>query len=348
MFQPDYLYNQHPQPGQRWRVAYGVYWLHFPLPFALDHVNLWLLDDGDAWVLIDTGYGSAATRELWQMVIEQALDNKPIRRIVVTHFHPDHIGQAAWLAERFSAEVLMTQAEWDTACRVYARTDAEADDSFRGLMAVHGLNSDELKRAVSGGNHYRRNMSDLPPAPRIIGNGSRLTIAGQDWHVHIGRGHAPEHACLYREDDHVLIAGDQVLPRISSNISVAPDEPDADPVTAFVDSLQALKAALPADTLVLPGHGLPFWGLDERVDDLHDHHNEQLDAAEDACRAQRQTACALLPVLFKRKLEGPQIRFAMGEAIAHLNCLRASGRLERECRGGHWTFQPRVAGSVHG
>jgi len=339
MFEPDYLFSAHPQPAERRQVADGVYWLHFPMPLALDHINLWLLDDGDAWVLVDAGLATAELRALWDNVIDNALDGKPIRRIILTHFHPDHVGLADWLARRFNAEVCMTRTEWATTRMVYQRSDAEADASFRDFLGAHGLQSAALDSAAGGGNAYRRMVFALPPEPHLIEAGSRLLIGGREWRVHIGRGHAPEHACLYRSDDHVLIAGDQILPRISSNLSVTPHEPDADPVCAFVQSLQALKQALPADTLVLPGHGLPFRGLRERVDDLVQHHRQQLNAAEQACRAEARTAFHLLPVLFERELQGPQIFFAMGEAIAHLNCLHAQGRVRRDLHDGMWLFQ---------
>lgn len=344
MFKPDYLVHEHPRPGDKLRVADGVYWLHLPLPMALDHINVWLIDDGDGWVVVDTGLGTSALRQLWEAVIANTLDGKPIRRIVLTHFHPDHVGLAAWLEQRFDAEIVMTHGEWQRMCEVFERSDDDADSSFRELMMVHGLQTPDVDAVVGGGNMYRRVVPALPPTPHFVEAGDELTIDGRQWHVYIGRGHAPEHACLYRADDHVLLAGDQVLPRISSNISVAPDEPDADPVSDFVDSLQALKMALPADSLVLPGHGLPFRGLAERVDDLVQHHAEQLTAAETACRTQAQTAFGLLPVLFKRELKGAQILFAMGESIAHLNNLCLHGRAQREHRGNCWTFQSSKAG----
>lgn len=339
MFKPDYLFRNHPQPGQRWQVADGVHWLHFPLPMALNHVNVWLLDDADGWLLVDTGLGSTASRELWDTVIDSVLDGKPIRRIVVTHYHADHIGLAGWLARRFDAEVLITHAEWSAAQQLHGCSDADCDHRYRQLLSAHGLHGADLEAAAGGGNGYRRIVAELPPSAQFIAAGEALTIGGREWRVHIGHGHAPEHACLYRADDQLLVAGDQVLPRISSNLSVSPEEPDTDLICPFLESLQALKTALPADTLVLPGHGRPFRGLGERVDDLHRHHRRQLDAVERACRDQPQTACQLLPVLFQRELNGFQMMLAMGEAIAHLNCLRAHGRAHGAFHGGCWHFR---------
>ncbi|MBF5058000.1 hypothetical protein Y5W_03294 [Alcanivorax sp. 521-1] len=330
----QYPFTEPPASGHRIQVAPGVHWLHFPLPFSLDHINLWLLEDGDDWTLVDTGFGSRATRELWRAAFDSALDGRPIRRILVTHYHPDHIGQAAWLAGHFQAPVWMTEGEWALTHRLQTASDEAVAEGFRHLFGRHGLGGDALDTLAGRGNSYRKVMPELPPAPEIIAEGDAVSINGDTWRVHIGRGHAPEHACLYRERDRLLISGDQVLPTISSNLTVRAHEPDDDPVTDFVDSLRALRAALPRDTLVLPAHGLPFRGLHERIDDLCAHHDEQLDAARDACAERPLTAFDLLPVLFKRELDSRQLMFAMGESIAHLNCLHALGRVRREERDG--------------
>ncbi|MCH2557582.1 MAG: MBL fold metallo-hydrolase [Alcanivorax sp.] len=327
-------FNEPPAPGARREVAPGVHWLYFPLPFALDHINLWLIEDGDGWTLVDTGFGSAGTRDVWRTAFDDALEGRPIRRILVTHYHPDHVGQAAWLAETFQAPVWMTGGEWALTRRLHQASDDEVGEGFRQLFGRHGLPDDALETLAGRGNVYRRVLGPLPSSPTLIAGGDRLEIGGDAWRVHIGRGHAPEHACLYRERDRLLISGDQVLPRISSNLTVRAHEPDDDPVTDFVDSLRALRAALPEDTLVLPAHGLPFRGLHQRIDDLCAHHDEQLDAARAACVERPLTAFDLLPVLFKRELDNHQLMFAMGESIAHLNCLHATGRVRREERDG--------------
>ena len=334
----QYPFTEVPPPGERLEVAPGVYWLHFPLPFALDHINLWLLADGDGWTLVDTGLAGSHTREIWQSAFTRALEGKPIRRIIVTHYHPDHIGQAAWLAGQFAAPVLMTAGEWELAAQIHAASDDDTGDGFRRFFGLHGLGGDTLEHLAGRGNTYRKLIPELPPQPEIIAAGDAITINGDTWRVHIGRGHAPEHACLFREHDQVLISGDQVLPRISSNLAVRSSVPDEDPVTQFTDSLRALKAALPANTLVLPAHGKPFLGLHERVDDLCAHHDEQLDAARDACAEQPRTAYDILPVLFQRELGASQIMFAMGESIAHLNCLYAAGRVTRKDHDGQLYF----------
>lgn len=327
-----------PQPGERLEVAAGVYWLRFPLPFALDHVNAWLLADGDGWTLVDTGLDGCRTQDVWRTVFSRALGGRPLNRIIVTHYHPDHIGQAAWLSVQWQAHVLMTAGEWEIASRLHALSDQEAGDAYRRFFARHGLAAEPLERLAACGNTYRRRVSNLPLQPGIIAADDTINIDGDVWRVHVGRGHAPEHACLYRERDHVLISGDQVLPRISSNLAVRPGAPDEDPVTQFTHSLRGLKAALPVDTLVLPAHGRPFFGLHERIDELCAHHDAQLNVARDACRAQPRTAYDILSILFRRKLDTAQMMFAMSESIAHLNCLVAKGRAARVDHGGHFYF----------
>lgn len=334
----QYPHSEPPQPGERLEVAPGVYWLHFPLPFALDHINLWLLADGDGWTLIDTGLAGSHTRDIWHSAFTRALEGKPIKRIIVTHYHPDHIGQAAWLVEQHQAPLYMTAGEWALTEQLHASSDDETGADFRQFFGLHGLADEALDNLVGRGNTYRKLVPHLPPTPTFIAGGDAITINGDVWRVHIGRGHAPEHACLYRERDQVLVSGDQVLPRISSNLSVRSSQPDEDPVSDFTGSLRALKAALPASTLVLPAHGKPFYGLHARVDALCDHHAEQLDAARNACAEQPCTARDILPVLFHRKLDGSQMMFAMSESVAHLNCLYATGRVHRTTRNGRHYF----------
>tara|TARA_R110001606_G_C15400595_1_gene652889 strand:+ start:2125 stop:3162 length:1038 start_codon:yes stop_codon:yes gene_type:complete len=334
----QYPFDSAPQAGQRLEIAPGVYWLYFPLPFALDHINLWLLADGDGWTLVDTGFSSAHTRGIWETVFRDALDGKPIHRIVVTHYHPDHIGQAGWLAERFAAPVLMTRGEWDLTTRIHQASDAQVGNDFRAFFGLHGLEGEDLEAMANRGNTYRRIMPELPPTPEFIAGGDTLTVNGDAWRILIGRGHAPEHACLYRERDRVLISGDQVLPKISSNLSVRSHLPDEDAVGEFTGSLKAIKAELPEDTLVAPAHGLPFHGLHQRIDALCGHHEEQLDAALQVCRAGPTTAFDLLPVLFRRELDSHQTMFAMSESIAHLNSLMARGDVQRQQRQGRLYF----------
>lgn len=334
----SYPFADIPPSATRHEVAPGVYWLRFPLPFALDHINLWLLADDAGWTVVDTGLGVRPSQKIWKALLAEQLDGKPLTRVVVTHYHPDHLGLAGWLEQETGAQVLISRGEWSLAKLICHSPEEETVTRLKTFLGSHGLGGDALEKVAGKGNGFRRVVQPLPVDPVFLAAGEPLTIDGKSWVIHVGCGHSPEHLCLYREEDHLLISGDQVLPAISSNLNVRAAEPDADPVTDFVTSLEALRDNLPADTLVLPAHGLPFRGLGARVDALVRHHEEQLDRVQAACQSQPMSAFDMLPVLFQRPLDVQQLMFAMGESIAHLNCLMRQGRVERQQVSGTWMF----------
>ena len=327
----DYPHAAPPAPGEVVAVAPRVLWLRMPLPFALDHINLWLLADrDDGFTLVDCGIGDAATRALWERHATTTLAARPIRRIIATHCHPDHVGNAGWLAARFAAPVAMTHAEFLTA---HAMRDEHSGYSIAAtvdLFRRHGMAAEQLAALLERGNGYRRLVPELPEGFDRLLDGDVRSAGGTTWRVVEGHGHSPEHASLYSAERGVLIAGDMLLPRISTNVSVWAVERDGDPLTRFLDSLAAFEA-LPADTLVLPSHGLPFRGIPLRVAQLRAHHVARLDELDDAVSASDapQSAAELVPVLFRRELDLQQRYFAMGEAIAHLNFLWHAARLQR-------------------
>jgi glyoxylase-like metal-dependent hydrolase (beta-lactamase superfamily II) len=319
-----------PPPATLREVAPGVHWLRMPLPFALDHINLWLLDEADGCTLIDCGYGNATTRSHWQQLFDTALAQRPIRRIVVTHCHPDHLGNAAWLAAHFGVPVFMTLAEYLAAHAMRDEHAGYGPPSVGALFARHGMPPEQLAALAERGNAYRRGVPDVPPAFSRLIDGDRIALGGAAWRVIAGYGHSPEHAALCCEERELLVAGDMLLPRISTNVSVWPSEPDGDPVGRFLESLRSFEALAPA-TLVLPSHGPPFRGIGARVARLRAHHAERLDELHQALVAAHapQSASDVVPVLFRRSLDVQQLFFAHGEAIAHLNHLWRSGRAER-------------------
>lgn len=325
----DYPFKTPPEPEQALEVAPGIHWLRLPLPFALDHINVWLLEDGDGWTLVDTGVGLDQTREYWEAIAGGALQGRPINRIIVTHYHPDHLGQAAWLSERHDASVHITDGEMALARKLHAMPEADAGSRLADLYRRHGLAAERAQALEHRGNSYRRLVPRIPGQHITLSEGDGIDIGGRRWEVLVGRGHAPEHACLYSESDDrpVLISGDQVLPRISSNVSVRPDAEDEDPLGDFLDSLRRL-AGLPAETRVLPSHGSVFEGLQARCSSLIEHHRDHLDRLLSAC-AEPKTAADMLPLLFRRELDNHQIMFAMGESIAHLRHLETLGELSR-------------------
>jgi glyoxylase-like metal-dependent hydrolase (beta-lactamase superfamily II) len=328
----DYPFANPPAPGSVTEVAPGVRWMRMPLPFELDHINLWLLDDEHegkpALTLADTGLGNDATRALHERVFSAESGGRRLWRQIVTHYHPDHAGNASWMRERHGAELWMTRAEYLT---VHAARGGVAGYSTQGqieLFRTHGLDEASGKVLLGRGDLYRKLVPDFPLAHRRMLEGDRIRINGNEWRVMIGYGHAPEHASLYSEALNVLIAGDMLLPRISTNVAVRPVDPQSNPLRLFLESIARYRA-LPQDVLVLPSHGLPFRGAHARVAALEAHHEARLGELVTACATAPKSAFEVLEVLFRRKLDTNAIFFAMGEAIAHLHCLYYDGRLQR-------------------
>jgi glyoxylase-like metal-dependent hydrolase (beta-lactamase superfamily II) len=321
-----------PAPGALAEVAPGIHWLRMPLPFALDHINLWLLEDGAGWTIVDSGLDTPITIELWERIFAGALGGKPVTRLIVTHFHPDHMGLAGWLTRRWQIPLWVSETEWLWARMLAGDRD---DDAFAAdqveFYRPTGLDEATVQEFAARGNQYAKRVGAVPRAFHRIADGMSIAIGGRDWRVIIGRGHAPEHACLHCPELDLLIAGDQVLPKISPNISVWASEPEANPLARYLESLETLRRAVPDDVLVLPSHNLPFYGLDTRIDQLAAHHAARLDEIEIACAIPRSTM-DIVPLLFRRKLDTQQLGFAIGEALAHLHYLVAAGRLRRTGR----------------
>lgn len=319
---------ERPPDGGAVELAPGVLWVRMPLPYALDHVNLWLLDEGDGWTLVDTGHGDETTRQAWDALARTVLRGRPVRRVVCTHHHPDHLGLAGWMEARWGAELWCTRSEWLEG-QVWAlrrRRDerAVADGFYRRA----GVPAAERRALLARCGTYAGSVSPPPRSFRRLRDGDALTAGGLRWRVIVGRGHSPEHACLLAPAARLLVSGDQLLPGISPNVSVWPHEPEDDPLGDFLASLETLRA-LPADLRVLPSHGAPFVGLHRRCDELAWHHRERLEAVLAACDRPR-TAFEVMSTLFERALDPHQTTFALGEAVAHLHRLMALGRIRRE------------------
>jgi glyoxylase-like metal-dependent hydrolase (beta-lactamase superfamily II) len=316
-----------PSPGATHPVAPGVEWLRMPLPFALDHINLWLIEDGDGWTIVDTGYAMAETMALWELIFAGRLGGRPVTRIVVTHHHPDHIGLAGWLCERWQVPLWTTEKEWLFA-RVLTGNSDDAAVLRRAFARRAGLDAAASEIFAEHHRGYRRGVPSVPASFERLSDGSEVEIGGRVWRVIVGEGHSPELACLYCAETGVLISGDQVLPKISPNVSVHAHEPNDNPLARFLRSLDKLHAAVPPETLVLPSHNLPFFGLHARIDALAAHHQARCEEVVAACDG-RRSAKELLPVLFQRPLDRHQTAFALGEALAHLHYLEARSELVR-------------------
>ncbi len=322
-----YPFDEVPEKSQIVDVAPGVKWLRMPLPMALDHVNLYLIDAGDHWVVVDTGMNIDNIRSLWEQVLEQDLfENKPIGGVVVTHMHPDHVGLAGWLCERFRVPLYMSRSEYLNARALSTMTPGLSWTSRQYFERLGQTESflNFLEKSLSG---FAAVVSRMPGGFHRLTDGQCMELGGQQWQVVIGCGHSYEHVCLHNKDQGILLAGDQVIPKISSNVSVMATEPEANPLKDWLESIQKFKS-LPSDTLVLPAHNRPFYGLHARLDELTRHHEDHLAAIEEAC-VQPKTATELLPVLFQREIDYMQMGMAVGECVAHLHFMMAEGQIER-------------------
>jgi glyoxylase-like metal-dependent hydrolase (beta-lactamase superfamily II) len=321
----EFLHAEPPAIGQAHAIADGVLWLRIPLPMELNHINVWLLEDGDGWLLVDTGMAEQVCRDAWLQFDEHVLGGRPIKRLFVTHDHPDHMGLAPWLRERHGAAVWMAEYA-HRSCGEFLRTDPEALAArIRGFLHLHGVEVPPGVAATRG--DHREWYGGWPPLAHAPVDGDVIEAGRGRWRVIETAGHCRGHLCLYDADRRLLISGDQVLPTISPNVSVLSSAPDADPLHEFLESIKRLRACAP-DTLVLPSHGRPFRRLHARLDDLQAHHLQQLEALRVHCR-EPQTAFEVLPAMFRRVPRGFHRLLAVGEAVAHLNYLCGRGDLER-------------------
>ncbi len=340
-----------PAGGHALPVAVGVKWIRMALPFALNHINLWLLrdciDGRQGWTVVDCCIDRAESREQWTQIFAIELEGLPILRVIVTHMHPDHIGLAHWLCQRWSTPeqtcMLWISATDFNAARMACLASPEmaaghGGEAAAAFVASHGMsNPDYLKQIRERTGYYAQMVPRVPSSYVRIMDGMALKIGGNDWHCIAGYGHAPEHIALHCPTLNLLISGDMILPRISTNVSVYDLEPEANSLKLFLDSIAKMKA-LPDDTLILPSHGKPFIGLHKRIKQLEDHHAERLAEVVDACAKAPQTAHDIVAIMFKRTLDLHQLTFAQGEALAHLHLLMFEGRLKRERQGGVYRF----------
>ena len=322
-----------PAPGSTVTVAPGVKWLRMGLPFALNHINLWLLrdeiDGQPGWSVVDCCISSEPAKAQWEQVFADELDGLPILRVIVTHMHPDHIGLAHWLCERWQVRLWISATDHGLARIGSQGPGGFSSEAAAAFFALHGLSDPAFLEKIRGrGSYFSTLVPAVPRQYRRLQDGDVLTIGGRAWLCISGYGHAPEHISLYCAQLQVLIGGDMMLPRISTNVSVYDQEPESNPLKQFLDSIDKFKA-LPAQTLTLPAHGKPFTGLHARIQQLHDHHAERLLEVMQACTVKPCSAAELLPLLFKRALDLHQTTFAMGESIAHLHALWFEQRLQR-------------------
>jgi glyoxylase-like metal-dependent hydrolase (beta-lactamase superfamily II) len=321
----DYPLPGKPNDGEMLEIAPGVRWLRMPLPFVLNHINLWLLQDAPGWSIVDTGIAAAETREIWSAVLDKQLQGQPIQRVLVTHLHPDHVGLAGWLCERCGVDLWMSRQEYLSA-RMLASDQPPPPEIALDFYRAAGFTEAQLDQYSERFGRYGNLLSALPESYHRLQDGQQLQIGQHQWEVVMGRGHSPEHACLYCAELNLLIAGDQALPTISPNVSVWPTEPAADPLGDWLESCRRLTDRVAADVLVLPAHGRPYRGLRMRLDQLLTEHEDGLQKILAQC-VRPSRAVDLFDALFRGLIGDGNRIMAAGEAVAHLNYLQQRGQL---------------------
>jgi len=317
-----------PGLGEVIEARPGVFWARLALPFRLDHVNIYLIEDGAGLALVDAGIDNKPTRDAWEALLAGPLAGRRLTRIIATHFHPDHIGLAGWLCDRFDLPLATSETEYLIALNIRLDPQGLKSEPYRGFYRSHGLSEEATEILLGQGLSYLRMVSTPPRTFSRILAGDRLRIGGRTFEVLTGAGHSPEQVMLYSAEDNLFLGADQMLAKISPNVSVEAMEPDGDPLGLYLRSLDKLKRLLPEDALVLPGHNLPFVGLHKRADELAAHHEARCRAIIEACSNAPQTVADLVPVIFGRPIDDPhQLVFAFGEALAHVNFLLRAERL---------------------
>ncbi|MBI1361075.1 MAG: MBL fold metallo-hydrolase [Alphaproteobacteria bacterium] len=309
-----------------------------PLPFSLKWINLWLLEDGDGWTLVDTGIQTSETKSHWRTIFtgdaaSGGLSGKPVKRVIVTHMHPDHVGLAGWITRKFQCDLWMTRLEYISCRMLVADTGREAPEAGVKFYRAAGWEQEDLDRYVDRFGGFGKAVSQLPDAYERLSDGLEIEIGGRTWHVITGCGHSPEHACLWQPELNVFISGDQILPRISSNVSVFPTEPNGNPLNDWLNSCEKLKTAIPADALVLPSHNEPFLGAHKRLQALIDGHELAMRRVLTRLDEPRR-AVDLFPAMFARSIDRDTLGMATGETVAHLNCLVGRGLVVSGLRDG--------------
>ncbi len=336
-----YPFSETPERGKVIEVADGVFWMRHLMPdMGLDHINVWILRDGDGWVIVDTCINTKSAQADWQQVFEEFMQGRPVTRVIGTHMHPDHIGLAGWIVNRFDAAFMMSRTDYFL-CRIMsADTGLKAPPEGVRFYQRAGFSEESLHVYKDRFGSFGSYIFPLPQSFTRIQQGDEIKIGEHMWRVEMGSGHTPEHACLFCEALNVLISGDQILPRISSNISLFPTEPDANPLQDWIDSCARLRDVFPENVLVLPAHNEPFIGIKKRLQALIDGHENGLARLRDVCATpQRAVDKDVFSVLFKRPIDRNNYFMATGESLAHMMCLVHRGEVSQTLKDDIWYFE---------
>lgn len=320
-------FSEPPAAGETIEVAPGILWVRFPLPFRLDHVNIYLIEDGDGYAVLDTGISDDVTRAHWRVLLSGPLAGKRLTRLIVTHFHPDHIGLAGWLCEEYGLPLLTSQTSYLMTINISLTPGALEAKPYQDFYLRHGMAPETARLVSTHGHAYLSMVAPLPLTFLRLVAGDTLTIGKRQFRVFTGDGHAPEQIMLYLADEKILFAADQVIAKITPNISVWAVDPEGDPLGHYLRTVRLLEAHVPEDALVLPGHQLPFYGLHARCQELVLHHEDRCQMIAEACASGPKTVADLVPVIFHRELDPHQLSFAFAETHAHVNRMVRRGEL---------------------
>lgn len=320
-------FAESPPTGETVEIVPGILWTRIPLPFRLDHVNVYLIEDDGGWTVVDTGIADEATRDVWRALVSGPLAGRRLTKLIVTHFHPDHIGLAGWLCEEFGIPLLTSQTSYLGCINISLSPGAFEAKPYQDFYLRHGMSEESAQRVSTQGHNYLRMVSPLPLTFSRLVAGDTIRLGGRTFDVYSGDGHAAEQLMFHCAADNIFIAADQVLEKITPNVSVWAVEPEGDPLGLYLRSLKAIQQRIPADALVLPGHRLPFWGLHPRCREIIAHHEERCALIGEACRVEPKSVADLVPVLFRRELDPHQMSFAFSETHAHVNRMVRQGEL---------------------
>lgn len=335
-----YPHETPPEHGKAIEVAPGVLWFRLPLPMKLDHVNVYALDEGDSWTVIDTGFKSKEAKDIWREMMAGPLGGKPISRVVVTHHHPDHVGLAGWLQTKYGAELITTRTAWLMARMLTLDVNTTPNEESLAFYQLCGMSAEIMaKRRAERPFNFSDVVAHLPLGYTRIQQGETIKMGGRTWDIHMGNGHAPEHATFWSRDDNLVISGDQIISSISPNVGVYATEPMADPIGEWLEACERLEPLARVDQLVLGGHKLPFMGLPTRMRQLIDNHHSALKRLLAYLDTPKSGSECFSP-LFKRSIGEAEYGLALVEAVAHLSHLHQTGLATRSLRDdGAWVYQ---------
>lgn len=328
----DYLHGEAaPDHGGMMEITPRIQWIRMALPFSLKFINVWLIEDDDGWTIVDTGMPLKETRDAWKVILDpRVTPDKPLKRVIVTHMHPDHVGCAGWLCFKYGAELWMSRLEYTTCRMLISDTGREAPEAGVSFYRKAGWNEAALDHYRSRFGGFGRGVSKMPDSFFRLSDGDTFEMGGETWEVITGNGHSPEHACLFCPAQNIVISGDQLLPRISSNVSVHPTEPAANPLLDWMSSCEKLIERLPEDVLALPAHNEPFRGAHKRLRHLIDGHEVALARLKQRLAERPRQVLDTFVAIFGRKIALDEQGMATGEALAHLNCLIYRGEVKAE------------------